>query len=287
MSQAGSSVASNGREPGDRRLPDEEAAKSSLEMILRSGALANAQLAHVPKARPLSPKRRPPQRPTPVRPRRRKETSRVYQQVLDRAAKAFPHIRNGKARKRSRIEDFSISYSDVYDDLIAEAVTLDSSSITPSIRDIPAPEGVQEHVFLVENLSRRAIHVLGEAFNVTSEFFEEHLLNSGYSGAQYNDPPARIWKIAGLTKSYALIQLFRPTYRLPPHLSGLDLENLLKGRLEFALGKSEHELEARTNIFRSEWVLQTDPGRKSGKSREIGLMERATIWMQNSENRHC
>ncbi|KAB8074589.1 hypothetical protein BDV29DRAFT_156472 [Aspergillus leporis] len=259
MSQAGSSVASNGREPGDKRLPDEEAAKSSLEMILRSGGLATAQLAHVPKARPLSPKRRPPQRPTP----------------------------EWESTEEISHRDFSISYSDVYDDLIAEAVTLDSSSITPSIRDIPAPEGVQEHVFLVENLSRRAIHVLGEAFNVTSEFFEEHLLNSGYSGAQYNDPPARIWKIAGLTKSYALIQLFRPTYRLPPHLSGLDLENLLKGRLEFALGKSEHELEARTNIFRSEWVLQRDPGRKSGKSREIGLMERATIWMQNSENRHC
>ncbi|KAF7593471.1 hypothetical protein BBP40_011477 [Aspergillus hancockii] len=278
-SGAGSSVTSDGREPRDEHGRNEEAARSSLEMVSRSGGLATAQLALVPRARPPSPKRRTTQRPTPVKPRRRKETSRVYKEVLDRAAKAFPHIRNGKARKRSRIEHFSISYYDVYDDHIAEAVTLDSSSITPSIREIPVPEGVQERVFLVEDLSQRAIHVLGEAFNVTPEFFEEHLLNSGYTGAQYNDPPARTWKTAGLTKTYASIQWFRPMYRLPPHLSGLDLEDLLKGRLGFPLGKSEYELEARTNIFRPEWVLQTDPGRKL----EIEMTETWTDQVEEDE----
>jgi hypothetical protein len=145
-------------------------------------------------------------------------------------------------------------------------------------------DGLKGRVFLVEDLSRETIHALGETFGITPEFFEEHLLNSGYSGARYDDPPARSWKTARLNKPYVSIQWFRPVYRRPPLFSNRDREELLDFELEYISGNSRISLKAETNIFRPEWDLRVDPRGTAKEMSEFGLVERTSIWRKQAEN---
>ncbi|KAA8649325.1 uncharacterized protein ATNIH1004_005226 [Aspergillus tanneri] len=227
---------STASDPGER---DRNATKPSLEVIDRDDTFV------LPSSIPLppSPKQQPAQRQAAKEPRREPPPRQPYSRILDRAADAFDHIKYGNVRKTPRVEKTSITLYEYYDDSTASRVEIENAELISLYRD--TPEGLNGRVFIVEDLSEGTIHALGEAFGLTPEFFEEHLLNSGYGGAQYDDPPRRSWKTAGLNKSSSI------------------------------------SLKAETNIFRSEWDLRVDP---RGTAKECGLVERASIWRKNAEN---
>lgn len=263
--------------PGDR---GRKATRSSLELIDRGGSLILPSLIPLPDSRS----------PSPIPPRARaaveKSSAQTYHQILDRAAGVFDHIKHGKARRDPRLEKIDITLYQFYHDNSVNSVELYDSESVYHYRDIT--EGLKSRVFIVEDLSKSTIHSLGAAFGVTPEFFEEHLLNSGYDGAQYDDLSSRSWKTAGLAKSYVSIQWFRPIYRQPPIFSHRDKEKLLDGEsdgLECVSGNSTITLKAETNIFRSEWDLRIDPMGATKKMNEFGLVERASIWRQSDEDK--
>ncbi|PKX95433.1 uncharacterized protein P174DRAFT_449850 [Aspergillus novofumigatus IBT 16806] len=281
-SRDGSSTASD---PEER---DANAARSSLEAIDRDDTFIHPWSIPLPPSPPavvLSP---PPsaQRPAVKEPKWEKPSPREpYYRVLDRAENIFDHIKHGNIRKIPRLERTSITLYEYYDDNTATRAEIETAleiSRFHGMRD-----GLKGRVFLVEDLSRKTIDALGETFGITPEFFEEHLLNSGYSGARYDDPPARSWKTARLNKPYVSIQWFRPVYRRPPLFSNRDREDLLDlegDGLEYISGNSSISLIAETNIFRSEWDLRVDPRGTAKEMSEFGLVERTSIWRKQAEN---
>ncbi|GIK07107.1 hypothetical protein Aspvir_002762 [Aspergillus viridinutans] len=279
-SRDGSSTASD---PGER---DGNAARPSLEAIDRDDTFIQPWSIPLPPSPPPSPGPQRAQRPAAKELKREKRPPREpYYRVLDRAENVFDHIKHGNIRKFPRVESTSIILYEYYDDDTATRVEIETARMIPDFHGMR--EGLKGRVFLVEDLSKETIDALGETFGITPEFFEEHLLNSGYGGAQYDDPPARSWKTARLNKSYVSIQWFRPVYRRPPLFSKRDREELLDLQgdgLEYISGNSSISLKAETNIFRSEWDLRVDPRGTSQEMSEFGLVERASIWRKQAKN---
>ncbi|KAF7182464.1 hypothetical protein CNMCM7691_002034 [Aspergillus felis] len=279
-SRDGSSTASDA---GER---DENAARPSLEAIDRDDTFIQPWSVPLPPSPPPSSGQQRAQRPAAKELKREKRPPREpYYRILDRADSVFDHIKHGNIRKVPRVERTSITLYEYYDDSTATRVEIESPQMIPRFHGMR--EGLKGRVFLVEDLSKETIDALGETFGITPEFFEEHLLNSGYGGAQYDDPPARSWKTARLNKSYVSIQWFRPVYRHPPLFSKRDRKDLLDlqgSGLEYISGNSSISLKAVTNIFRSEWDLRVDPRGTAKEMSEFGLVERASIWRKQAEN---
>ncbi|KAF7122252.1 hypothetical protein CNMCM5793_000209 [Aspergillus hiratsukae] len=285
-SRDGSSTASD---PGER---DANGARPSLEAIDRADTFIQPSSIPLPPSPPPSPGQRPQQpvakEPRRGRPRRERPPPprEPYYRVLERAENVFDHIKHGNIRKTPRVERTSITLYEYYDydNNAASRVDIDNALVIRRFRG--TREGLTRRLFIVEDLSKETIDALGETFGITPEFFEEHLLNSGYGGAQYDDPPARSWKTAGLNKSYVSIQWFRPVYRRPPLFSNRDREDLLDlegDGLEYISGSASISLRAETNIFRSEWDLRVDPRGTAKEMSEFGLVERASIWRKQAE----
>ncbi|KAE8330259.1 hypothetical protein BDV39DRAFT_213042 [Aspergillus sergii] len=276
----GSRDESTASDPGER---GRNAATSSLELIEHDDTFILPSSIPLPPSLPPSPELPPAVLHAADNPPKKRKT---YAEILDRAGDVFDHIKNGNIRKVPRVERTSITLYEYYSDNTASSVEIEDPKFISHYSD--APEGLSGRVFIVEDLSERTIHALGEAFGVTPEFFEEHLLNSGYGGAHYDDPPARSWKTAGLNKSYVSIQWVRPMYRRQPLFSNRDREDLLDldhDGLDYISGNSIFSLKAETNIFRPEWDLRVDPRRTAKETREFGLVERASIWKKKAKNR--
>ncbi|KAJ5504912.1 Mg2+ transporter protein CorA-like/Zinc transport protein ZntB [Penicillium fimorum] len=180
-----------------------------------------------------------------------------YEKTIKNAGKVLDHIKNGSVGKPSRHAKTSITYYDYRDDLISDPTHSDDSATIAALCHVP--EDVQQRLILVEDLSKPMIDILGENFSINPEFFEEHLLNSGYAGGKYDSPPARNWSTASFEKSYISFRWIRPVYRLPTYFSSPDLEDLLEDSVTHFTRRKSVTTGILTNIFRLEWGLWTDP----------------------------
>ncbi|OQE92963.1 hypothetical protein PENNAL_c0006G04196 [Penicillium nalgiovense] len=199
-----------------------------------------------------------------------------YDEIIQNAGKVLEHIKNGNVGKNSRHERTSITYYDYIGNFICETGHIDDPANIAALCHVSAD--VQQRLIFVEDLSKPTIDKLGETFSINPEFFEEHLLDSGYAGGKYDSPPARNWSTASFEKSYMSFRWIRPVYRLPTYFSSSDLGDLLDGSTtHFTRGKSV-TTEILTNIFRLEWGLWTDPTKTVRTKRVCGLEERVSIW---------
>ncbi|KAJ5933033.1 Mg2+ transporter protein CorA-like/Zinc transport protein ZntB [Penicillium verrucosum] len=199
-----------------------------------------------------------------------------YGEIIKNAEKVLEHIKNGSVGKDSRHEETSITYYDCFDNIISDPRYISDSEDIAAL--CQPSEDVQQRLIFVEDLSKPTIAKLGEAFSINPEFFEEHLLNSGYAGGKYDSPPARNWSTASFDKSHMSFRWIRPVYRLPTYFSSGDLEDLLEdSTTHFTKGKSVRT-KILTNIFRLEWGLWTDPAKTVRMKRVCGLEERVSIW---------
>lgn len=217
--------------------------------------------------------------------------------MVSHASKFFKHFdkvgngalsRNNTIAKISSIDFFESSRSSLRE---FELDSNDTRNILKLGEMGQIPKEVKRRLLIVPDLAPQTINLLGNLFKFSPEVFEEHLINSGYNGANYDDKPAHTWPTAKMKKSHASIKWYRPVQRLdvaPYSNRGLDvLLDPKQGRLKRTADsdKDLHVYQAQSNIFRSEWEMWTDPKITTREKRISGWEERATIWSQKLDNR--
>ncbi|CAG8896694.1 unnamed protein product [Penicillium egyptiacum] len=272
--------ATNSLEDLLRNAEDDNESQHTQDATSRPPAPTDPHDLPLPASRPPSPQRPQGDRmvdPGQLGPRITEQASPpLYGEILKNAGNVLEHIKNGSVGKDSRHGRISITYYDYFDNLISDPTHIDDSANVAALYHVS--EDVQQRLIFVEDLSKPTIDKLGETFSINPEFFEEHLLNSGYAGGKYDSPPARNWSTASFKKSYVSFRWIRPVYRLPTYFSSSDLDDLLDGSTtHFTRGKSV-TTEILTNIFRLEWGLWTDPTKTVRMKRVCGLEERVSIW---------
>lgn len=210
--------------------------------------------------------------------------SLTYKEVIENAGRALPHIENGNVKADSRHKKASIIYYDYLHDGSTYSRRVKNASAIPSLADRLS---VRQRLIVVEDLSKQTIDTLGTKFKINPEFFEEHLLNSGYSGADYNQPSSKTWNTASLQKSHICMKWFRPVWRTPTYFSHQDIHDLLADKTEHFTRRGTFTTRAATNIFRSEWGLWTDPEKTIRVNRECGWEEKVSIWSGKSSDSDC
>lgn len=279
--------------------------RTSLDLITEKGVFQEDEVTNLPLTVPLPVSRHP-----SVRRERRRSTREGpqswqdpfsltipdydYEAIKTRASELFSHLRHGKMHEETRhsllqsnIAHVDFPPSPFVSDMVVEVV--DQSGATAHEFESAyknTPLRVRQRVIIVEDLSHEIIQFLGGRYGVSPELFEEHLINSGYAGADYDDLSAATWATARMKKSHVSVKWHRPVHRLPvaPY-SKQDLRDLLDprlGRLEYTLHKTSDLgiFLTETNILRSEWELWTDPSINPRKTRSCGWEERASIWTQ-------
>lgn len=222
-----------------------------------------------------------------------------YSDMISRASQLFKHfdkVLDGAPSRNNNIANItSIDFFDASRSAPTEFAI--NSSDSHNIRTLGSmgqiPENVKQRLLIVPDLAPQIINLLGNLFGFSPEVFEEHLINSGYKGAKYDDKPAHTWSTAKMKKSYASIKWYRPVQRLAvaPY-SSRDLEVLLdptQGRLKRTPDSSKdlHVYQTQSNIFRSEWDMWTDPKITTQDERISGWEERATVWSEKLDGRDC
>ncbi|ELR02862.1 hypothetical protein VC83_03061 [Pseudogymnoascus destructans] len=222
-----------------------------------------------------------------------------YSDMIIRASQVFRHFHKVLDAVPSRNNNIanitSIDFSENFRYSQTEFIV--GSNDSHNIRTLGAigqiPENVRQRLLIVPDLAPQIINLLGNLFGLSPEVFEEHLINSGYEGANYDDEPAHTWSTAKMKKSHASIKWYRPVERRPvaPY-STRDREILLdptQGRLKRS-GDYDRDFlvyQTQSNIFRSEWEMWTDPKITTEEERICGWEERATVWSQKLDGRDC
>ena len=149
---------------------------------------------------------------------------------------------------------------------------------------------VDTRLVIIEDLSTRLIDFLGETFDLSPEFFEEHLHRSGYLGYKANEPSPETWSTSSLQKNYVSVKWYRPVnrWRQEPN-TPLQRQTLLNSALKELKGtyrvqthrqdvptEVTYSLKTTTNIFRPEFAMSTDPDGVIPLMTPAGWEERAT-----------
>ena len=139
---------------------------------------------------------------------------------------------------------------------------------------------VTTRLILLEDIGPTMIDLLGATFDLSPEFFAEHLHRSGYRGNDVHEIPPSAWKTRNLQKDYVSMEWRRPVerWRQEPVTPSqwdelLELESQgLSGRLEGA----QYLLNRTTNVFRPEFAMYMDPDGELPEITPSGWEERAT-----------
>ncbi|KAJ6021627.1 Mg2+ transporter protein CorA-like/Zinc transport protein ZntB [Penicillium herquei] len=199
----------------------------------------------------------------------------TYEDIIKNASKALSHIENGSLKAKPRHEKASIIFYDYLHDGSVYSESIENVQDLPSLGN---RSDLRQRLIVVEDLTKLIIDTLGMQFKINPEFFEEHLLNSGYSGSHFSQPSSKTWSTASLQKSYICMKWFRPVWRTPTYFSNRDLHDLLEDKTEHFTHRGALTTRAETNIFRSEWDLWTDPEKTTRVKRECGWEEKVSIW---------
>ena len=149
---------------------------------------------------------------------------------------------------------------------------------------------------MVEDIGPSMIDLLGSTFHISPEFFVEHLHRSGYTGGKENDLPPQMWSTSSMEKNYISLKWYRPVtrwnqepnspeqrktllgsrYQTDGILTGSkEVEHTSKNKLG-TMSTVEYSIRTRTNIFRPEWAMSTDPDGVIPPIASAGWEERAT-----------
>ena len=228
-----------------------------------------------------------------------------YRKKNIRLSKHFPHLRcvcSGSRHDKANITIFDYAGSVLRDSqsLSLDFQTDDSALPQCSTRSkidecyqfiYPAdtvPE-VDTRVVVVEDLGQSLINVLGATFNLSPEFFEEHLYRSDYGGFSSHGPSPLTWRTSNLQKDYVSLAWLRPGESWKSELGPTQRRDLLGHRtagahiwrrsrdLQGLLINTHLNFVAKTNIFRGRYEISTDPGGRIPDKVHCGWEERATM----------
>ncbi|KAL9118148.1 MAG: hypothetical protein Q9187_005311 [Circinaria calcarea] len=232
----------------------------------------------------------------------------LYRQTIKALSTHLPHLQH--TLQKTRHHGINIKWYDYIDGLL---VSTPLRFQTPDFRrtskhyknkfrralkdDIP--EDVNLRFIVVEDLSVELIEILGSTFGISPEFFEEHLINSGWHDGTYQDREADTWITRGMEKSYTSIRWYRPTMpKFAQPNSADDRIKLLKpenpllvwteavSNESVTMGRVKHKASPTTNILRQDWSLGTNAEKVAPLLSPSAWEERATVWSKHLEGCH-
>lgn len=147
---------------------------------------------------------------------------------------------------------------------------------------------VRARLILVEDLSPDLISLLGQTFHLNPEFFEEHLINSGWSDGLYGDPEPTTWNTRRIDRNYTSIRWYRPIKPLKPslvtalsmvHRSELmnDAGFMSEWRKEHGGARRRTSWKSMVNIMRSDWDLSPKASTNSAVTGSRAWLEKMSI----------
>ena len=249
---------------------------------------------------PLSPPL-PPLLPSPS-----KSVVTTYRETVKRLSKHLPHLNSTLRPTRFRTAKLT-TYDYFNNRLISDPsnVNIDLRSTSDDISNRlkrslkETPDEVNLRLIVVEDLSPELIEILGSVFGMSPEFFEEHLLNSGWQNGEDQDGGADLWNTRSMKKDYVSVRWYRPGLQTSPRLSSVDDRISLLGQsslewteivaVERANGNLikrgvHHTVKPATNILRRAWNLKTKPPEIDSTLGSVAWEERATLWSKTVED---
>ena len=147
---------------------------------------------------------------------------------------------------------------------------------------------VDTRLVVVEDLGPSLINLLGATFDLSPEFFEEHLYRSDYRGFSVSGPSPSTWRTSNLQKNYVSFAWSKPGESWRLEIEPGQWEDLLRhdtARVETVTEtykdglwrKVSHRFVANTNIFRRSSELSTNPAGHLPDRMPCGWEERATV----------
>ena len=233
------------------------------------------------------------------------ESYNWYKKKNERLLKRFPHLQgvcSGSRHDKADITIFNYTGSVLQDlqqksfDFMPEDNAQSQDLASPNLeqcRQFICPNGslsqVETRLVVVEDLGPSLINLLGATFDLSPEFFEEHLYRSGYRGYRVSEASPSTWTTSNLQKNYVSLAWSRPGESWTTVIEPGRWDNLLghdTARVEVVtqftdeIGQSEnvfHKFVAKTNIFRSRSEMSIDPAGRLPDKVACGLEERATV----------
>ena len=235
---------------------------------------------------------------------------RPYVQRIQELAFCFPHLQ--KCLVSSRFSHQKYSVFDYYHhtllstrsqvtDRSRPCSTPESRTTFQHLAKDEVPSNLTHRVILVESLSTDLIELLGSELGVVPEFFEQHLINSGWQNGKDNDCEASSWNTRTLNRPYTSIRWLRSgVSNYPRKLTTQSRSNFLQpgGRLSWeenvlvtnrekslTLCEIRHEATPAENILRPSWQIETDEGSEETSDPQPVLWEeRASICVRQEAN---
>ena len=233
------------------------------------------------------------------------ESCNLYKKKNERLSKRFTHLQgvcSGSRRDKADITIFDYTGNVLQDpqhksfDFMPEDNVQSQDFVSPNLelcRQFICPVGslsqVETRLVVVEDLGPSLINLLGATFDLSPEFFEEHLYRSDYRGYRVSETSPSTWTTSNLQKNYVSLAWSRPGESWTTVVEPGRWENLLghdSARVEVVtqfnneIGQSEnvfHQYVANTNIFRSRSEMSIDPAGRLPDKVACGLEERATV----------
>ena len=230
-----------------------------------------------------------------------------YKQTVQALSRHLPHLRH--TLEKTRHHGINIKCYDYIDGLLVSgsfdtqitdfrgASKHTKNKLCQSLKD-DIPEDVNLRFIVVEDLSVELIEILGSTFGISPEFFEEHLINSGWQDGIYQDREADTWITRGMEKNYMSIKWYRPTMpksswpssaadRIKlldpeyPLLPWTEADSVRGPNRAATIEIVEHKASLTTNILRQDWRLTTNMEDVAPLLSPSAWEERATVWSKH------
>lgn len=224
---------------------------------------------------------------------------KTYLEKIQTLTSSLPHLKNIRSqtpRQGAKVDCYDFHHGELQstrtfsggrvasDFLTANEESLDDTLKSQDDNDL----GLR--VLVATDLTTGLIECLGSNLAMNPEFFEEHLLNSGWAGSEVN-PEADTWVTNDMTKDYVSIVWYRMAkqYARQPLQYSFGRENMLElgkvnrfGNRSKALDSTrqngDRQFFLHRNIIRREAFKPPETVLQSRNALIGAYEERATIW---------
>ena len=231
------------------------------------------------------------------------ESCSLYQKKNIRLSKRFPHLASvcsGSRHDKANITTFDYT-GGVLRDVKHQSFDFNSYS-NPQSPEFTCPRLedcrrficsidsslLETRLVIVEDLGPSLINLLGGTFDLSPEFFGEHLYSSYYHGPGISEASPSTWRTSNLQKDYVSFTWSRPgecwSILRPAQWKDLLTQDYAAvGTIEQIDDRNRqssnvfHKFMAKTNIFRWPSELSTDPDGRVPDNVPCGWRERATV----------
>ncbi|KAL8691705.1 MAG: hypothetical protein Q9224_004114 [Gallowayella concinna] len=205
-----------------------------------------------------------------------------YAEVIRELQDYMPHLTNvgtlGRAHDTANFDCYDYSNGRL---VSRKTWHLTSSGKFPAITETISFD-THVRLLVVNDLSLKLIHALGNSLPINPEVFETHILNAGWRDSHYGDTNSELWNtVATPDKDYVSIEWFRPIHGRRPSPDGKKGSNIFLDPSAIPDSWEEqpspgrriiHSTQPLVNLLRMPWEAKLNSQCFSA------WQERATVW---------